>query len=240
MEIISKKENQIVFSAKTEESLANAIRRYLNFVPILAVDEVEISKNDSALYDETIANRIGLLSLKTEKSHDDKTKIEIKLSSKKPGFVKAGEFTGKAEVVYGEVPITFLNDGQEIEVVATAKLGKGIDHSKFSPGIMFYRNSVDIKIDKTCPPEVANKCPKGIFQVKDGKITTKDEYKCDLCEACTDYCKKKGKDAIQLVPKDELIITLESFGQLEVKEIFSKALDELKKDLKEFSKKVSK
>jgi DNA-directed RNA polymerase subunit D len=236
METIDNKENQLVFKAEMEESLANAIRRYLNHVKVLAVDTLEISKNDSALYDETIANRVGLIPLKTEKSHNDKTEIELKLSTKKPGFVPSSELKGKAELVYGGLPITFLNDGQELEFTAIAKLGQGLEHAKFAPGLMFYRNFVEIKMDKNCPQEIANVCPQNIFQTKDGKITTNDVHKCDMCEVCTEYCKKVGKGSVELIPTKELIISLESFGQLEVKEMFTQATNELKKDLKEFSK----
>ena len=68
MKQIEKNENKIVFETEIEDSLANAIRRYVNHVPTLAIDEIEITKNDSPLYDEMIANRIGLIPLKSEKS----------------------------------------------------------------------------------------------------------------------------------------------------------------------------
>jgi len=68
MKLINKKENKIMFTAEIEESLANAIRRYMNQIPVLAVEEVEISRNDSPLYDETIAHRIGLIPIKTDET----------------------------------------------------------------------------------------------------------------------------------------------------------------------------
>jgi DNA-directed RNA polymerase alpha subunit len=72
MKVITKKNNQITFSAEVDESLANAVRRYVDQIPILAVDEVEISKNDSPLYDETVAHRIGMIPLKMDKSMDER------------------------------------------------------------------------------------------------------------------------------------------------------------------------
>ena len=144
MKIIEKKPNQIVFSTKIEETLANAIRRYLNQIPILAIDELEISKNDSPLYDETIAHRIGLIPLKMDKL--DKKPIKLKLSSKKEGIVFSEELKGKAKIAYENIPITFLNKNSELEFTATTKLGKGSEHSKFSPGLMFYRNLIELKI----------------------------------------------------------------------------------------------
>ena len=238
MKIIEKKDNQIIFRTEIEESLANAIRRYLNQIPIFAVDEVEISKNDSSLYDETIAHRIGLILLKVDKSNE-KTNFKLKLSTKKEGMVYSGELTG-IKVVYDKIPITTLNKGQELELTATVKAGKGKDHSKFSPGLMFYRNIIDIKIDKDCPQEVMNVCPQNILKSENGKIIITNNSKCDMCEACVEMCKKQGKDAINLVPTNELVITIESFGQLSVEEIFKKSIEALKKDLTEISKKVSK
>ncbi len=67
METIRKKADKLIFSAEIDSSIANAIRRYVSQISVVAVDEVEISKNDSALYDETLAHRIGLIPLKAKK-----------------------------------------------------------------------------------------------------------------------------------------------------------------------------
>jgi len=236
MRLINKKENQITFLTEVDESLANLVRRYLNQIPILAIDEVEISKNDSPLYDETIAHRIGLIPLKMDKSITEKSVVE--LSSKKEGIVYSEEMIGKIKPVYGKIPITILKKGQELEFVATAKIGKGYQHAKFSPGLMFYRNVIDIRVDKGCPAEVVNVCPKKILKNEGGKIGVSDNYQCDMCETCVEFCKKQGKGAIELVPTNELIITLESFGQVSIEELFKKTLSVLKKDLEGISKKL--
>ena len=136
MKIMNKKDKQIEFIAETVESLANAVRRYLNQIPVIAVDEVEISKNDSPLYGETIAHRIGLIPLKMDKLISEKTIVKLKLSAKKEGIVYSGELTGGVKVVYDKIPITSLKKGQELEIVAIAKVGKGNKHSKISPRIM--------------------------------------------------------------------------------------------------------
>lgn len=179
MKIVNKKDNQFTFTAEIEESLANTIRRYFNEIPILAIDEVEISKNDSALYDETIAHRLGLVPLKMDKSMSQKTVFKFKLTTKEEGMVYSGELSPGKGIVYDKIPITILNKGQELELVATTKMGKGNEHSKFSPGLMFYRDG-----------------------------------------------------------EDGLIITLETFGQLPVQEIFIQSIDILKKDLALVSKKL--
>lgn len=237
MKLIKKKENKIVFTANIGESLSNALRRYLNQIPVMAIDELEISKNDSPLYDETIAHRVGLIPLKMKKISGKE--VKLKLSSKKEGFAYSGELD-KELVVYDKIPITTLKKGQELEFVATARIGKGIEHSKFSPGIMFHRNVAEIKIDKDCPKEVINICPQKILKNENGKIAIENNFKCDMCEACLDYCRKQGKESIEIVPTNELVITLESFGQLEVEEILNKSIEIFKKDLVEVSKKLGK
>ncbi len=241
MEIIQKRDNQIVFKAEITENLANAIRRYVSHIPVLAIDEVEIAKNDSPLYDETIAHRLGLIPLKMDSSINEKSVVELKLTVKKEGMVNSSELKGKVNPVYDSIPITFLNKGQELEITATAKVGRGIEHSKFNPGIMFYRNYANIEISKDFPSEAADSCPKNVLQVKDGKVVVENKEACDMCDACVEKAEKLGKkDSIKITPTKELIITLESFGQMDVKDIFKKAVEELKKDLKEVSSKISK
>lgn len=237
MEKIEQTENKITFSAEMEESLANSIRRFVNKIPINAIDEVEISKNDSPLYDETISHRIGLIPLKMDKPLGNKEEI-LELDVKKEGMVLSGEFKGKIKVVYDKIPITSLNKGQEVVLKGIVREGFGEQHAKFSPGLMFYRNMVDIKIDKDCPLEVVNFCPKKVFDSQNGKVIIKDSKKCDMCEACIEICQKQNKDSIKLIPKKEIVISLESFGQIEAKEIFKKAIEILKKELEDVSKKL--
>lgn len=236
MKIIDKKQNQITFSAEIDESLANAIRRYVDEIPIMAIDEVEISMNDSPLYDETVAHRMGLIPLKMDKKTSGKDE-QIKLAAKKEGAVYSGDLDGKIKPVYDNIPITVLKKGQEMEILATARTGKGNEHVKFSPGLMFYRNLMKIKIDKDCPKEVLNSCPKGILKSEGGKISVVDENKCDMCEECIEMCRKAGKSSIELTPTEELAITIESFGQIDEEDIFKRAIEILKEDLKEIIKK---
>src|SRR3989338_4141424 len=108
MEIIEKKPERIVLKMDENEVLANALRRSVAEVPTLAIDEVEIYKNDSALYDEIVAHRLGLVPLKTEKGMNEKTHIDLKLTKTGPCTVYSGDLKGNAEVIYDKIPITLL------------------------------------------------------------------------------------------------------------------------------------
>ena len=240
MKIIEKTDDKLKFVSELDESLVNAIRRYVYNIPVLAVDEVEISKNDSSLYDETIAHRLGLIPLKSDSSASEKSQIFLKVCSEKDGMVYSGNMSGKLKPVYDKIPIVFLNKNQEVDISMGVRYGKGIEHSKFSPGIIFYRNVFDLKIDKDCPHDAVSSCPKKLLKLDGGKVAITDTYSCDSCEACVEFCQKKKKESINVSPSKEIFITIESFGQISPEEIFTESIDSFKKDLKEFSKGIEK
>ena len=232
MKQIKKTDNQIVFSSDISITLANSIRRYFNNIPILAIDELEISKNESPLYDETIAHRVGLVPLKAGKG---KVSDKIELNVKRQGVVYSGDFTGGPEPVSGKVPLTTLDKGQEIKFKATLTKGKGIDHSKFSPGIMFYRNLVSLTVDKEFYDEIRRVCPDHEIKEKGQKIVIKDDMAKEIADVCEGIANKAGKKA-EIEESEELVVTIESFGQMKTKDIFLEAINVLRSDLKDISK----
>jgi DNA-directed RNA polymerase subunit D len=236
MEIIEKKNNTIVFHADIDESLANAIRRYVNQIPTIAVDDVEIIKNDSALYDETLAHRIGLVPLKTDKI-SEKTKGHLKLNTNKEGFVVSGDLKGNVDVVYDAIPLTHLNKDQEVQLNATIKVGVGAEHVKFSPGLMFYRKVQEIILDKDFTVAIKKVFPECNIKEKGDKIIILDNGAQEISDFCEGVANKQGKKA-EIKEKDELIITIEAFGQMPEKEMFGKAIKALKKDLESIPKKL--
>ena len=51
---------------------------------------------------------------------------------------------------------------------------------------------------------------------------------------------KDKKVQIEIIPSEELIITIESFGQIDSAEMFKKSIEALKKDLAGVEKKIEK
>ncbi len=233
MEIIKENENKIVFKAEIEDSLANAIRRFVYQIPVIAIDEVEISKNDSPLYDETIAHRMGLIPIKQSSKKEGK----LKLKSNKEGFVYSGELKGDVKIVYDKIPITLLTKGQEIELMAKTKHGKGSEHSKFLPGLFVYRKSLEITLDKEIAEKVKQVFPDAEINIKGNKAIIIDNKEKEISDFCDGLSEKEGKE-IEIKPVDELVISIESFGQMNVKDIFVNAIGALKKDLEDFAKKI--
>jgi len=250
MKILNKSDEKVAFVEEIDESLANAIRRSVLEIPVLAIDEVEFYKNDSVLYDEVLALRLGLVPLENEKNMVlkeecsckgkgcSKCSVQLKLKAKGPVTVYSKDLKVKAEIIYGEMPIVKLDEEQELELVATARLGKGIGHTKFSPGLFYYRNVAEIEVDKNCEEctKCIKACPQGILKLEKGKVELIDKYKCDLCEACVEECKKYGKDAIKILPGKELVFFIESWGQITAKNILVEAVKALKDNLKEVEK----
>ncbi|MBT7102126.1 DNA-directed RNA polymerase subunit D [archaeon] len=232
METITKTAEEISFISDMNVSLANAIRRSVGEIPILAVVEADIYKNDSALYDEVIAHRLGLVSLKNQKLKGDNS-VEMKLKVKGKDDITevlAGELGD--DVVYPETPIVLLGKDQVVEVVARAKMGKGNDHAKFMPGLVYYKHLAKIKIsgDGEKQTELAEIYPDA-FEMFGEKLKVKSAAACDLDES-----DMKEYPGVDISFGDDLVFTIESWGQIEAKEIFSEACKALKGNLSEVSK----
>ena len=149
----------------TYASFVNVLRRACTFeVPVLAMEDIYFVKNSSALYDEVVAHRLGLIPLSTDlKSYFpiktckcggegcNRCTLKLTLKSEGPGIVTASEIKSKdpkVKPVFGDMPIAKLLKDQKIELVATAVLGQGNDHVKFSPGLSYYQFKPSIVIDK--------------------------------------------------------------------------------------------
>jgi len=231
MKLLKKSDEKLVFLAKTNESLANSIRRSVSLIPIMAIEEVEISRNDSPLYDETIAHRLGLIPLKMKKAYRKDESLKFKLNSKKEGYVFSEEIKGDIEVVDGNFPITLLNKGQELKIKGTTRIGLGKEHAKFSPGIIFYRNVCEILLDKEFEKTIKHVFPDNEMVQKGNKILIKDDKEKPLADFCEGLAYKNKKE-IKVENGKELIFTIESFGQLKADEIFRRSIENLEKELK--------
>ena len=151
------KANKLTFSLSgVDTAYANTLRRLMGFeVPVMSIDDVEFRKNTSILYDEVLAHRLGLIPLSTDlKAYDlmEECKckgvgcasctVKMTLKAQGPGMVYASEIKSKdpeIKPLYGKMPIVKLLEGQEVELEATAILGKGKEHSKWCPGLIFYK-----------------------------------------------------------------------------------------------------
>ncbi|MAG20104.1 DNA-directed RNA polymerase subunit D [archaeon] len=251
IKVLNKEEEKVSFILKKiNPVIANTIRRtVMEEVPVLAIEDITFNKNSSALFDEVVAHRLGLVPLVTDLksynlSDDCKCKgkgcamcqVKFKLDVKDEEVVYASDLVfndSKVKAVYGKMPIVTLSKKQEVVLEGVAELGKGKEHSKWCPGLVYYREYPEIDAKKG-NEEAFKVCPKDVFEFK-GKLSVKNLENCDLCNACTEVSdvEVKGK-------KDEFIFFVESFGQLSCKEILVQATEKFDKKLDEFEKELSK
>ncbi len=224
MDIISKNPERLVLRTSMNYTILNSLRRSVEEIQTLAIDDVEIFKNDSALYDEVFAHRLGLIPLKTDSKMNSKTAIELSLKKTGPCTVYSGDFKGDVTIPFEEIPITLLGKEQEIEVVATATMNNGLYHTKHVPGLMYYRNLFEIKTGNVKIDSIVQQ-QKGDFAPE----KKSDKWICDLNDAQVDEIKSLESDSIK--ESKEFLVFVESFGLMDAEKIFLKAAEQFQKNL---------
>jgi DNA-directed RNA polymerase subunit D len=230
MKLIEKTPEKIVIRMDGNYSLANAIRRTFDEVPALAIDEVEIFENDSALYDEYIAHRLGLIPLKMVGKMGKKTEIDLKLSKKGPCTVYSEDLVGGSEPVFGKIPITSLNKGQKIEIVATARMGLGTEHAKYSLGFCYYKHLFQVRSNPEIDKIIGNS--KGLIKAE----KKENFWICDLNGYEVTKISEINKNYIK--DSEELLLFIESYGQINAEDLFKKAVEKFTDNLNEFEKSI--
>jgi DNA-directed RNA polymerase subunit D len=169
----------------------------------------------------------------------DKKPGKLSFNIKREGVVYSGDLKGHPAVAYKNIPITTLAKDQELQISANTRAGKGSEHSKFYPGLMFYRNVSEITLDKEFREEIKKIFPDAEIKDKGQQIIIIDNKKKEMTDFCEGIASKKKKKA-GVEKKDELVITVESFGQFPPEDVFIKSIDALKKDFIAFEKSVDK
>ncbi|MBI2582249.1 DNA-directed RNA polymerase subunit D [Candidatus Woesearchaeota archaeon] len=237
----------------SNEVFANAIRRLIiEEVPTLAVEEVEIKDNNSALHDEMLALRLGLIPIKTDlksyrlpKNQDEVTEksasctLQLKLKANKKGYVYAEEAESadpKCTFVYEKMPVVKLLSKQKIDVTMTAVMGQGKEHTKWTPGLAHYKKEPVLKVSKIQNPErLASVCSDGVFRIKGNNVEVVAEkvYESKLLDTYAEMDK-----GISVTHSDNLIFNVEGWGQLSCKEMLTKSADILLEKVEEMEKRL--
>ena len=144
LDILESNEGAFRFSIKgAGPGLANAIRRSaLNSVKTFAIDKVTFYENTTAMFDEYIAQRIGLVPIKTpSKGYNDTDEIVFTLDATGPKTVYSKELESQdkdVRVANENIPIMKLAEGQRLRIDGKAIMGIASRHSKFQPGLVTY------------------------------------------------------------------------------------------------------
>jgi len=264
LEDLEKSEDKLVLVVEgISVEMLNVLRRImLTEVPVMAIDEVIILKNDSPLYDEIISHRLGLIPLKTdlevyklpkececsgygcplcqvsltcEVTNTTNASLDIysgDLKSNDPKIVPVNDF----------IPIVKIDKNDKVIIEAYAVLGLAKDHAKWQAvSNVAFRNYPDIKFDVNAlkDPEEENNliirmCPEKLFELaSNGSLKLKDDY-WKYCTLCNS-CEKNSGEKISVSSKEDVyIFTIESDGVLDFDALLKKVFEIYNEKIDEF------
>jgi len=199
-------------------AFANALRRgMLADVPVMAIEDVIFLENNSVMYDEILAHRLGLIPLKTDLDayvprEECDCKSDLGCAKCTASFVLEAEATDRTITVYSsdlkaatetaatsdKIPIVKLAPGQKVRLEAYSRLGRGSEHAKWqaaSVAAYRYMPKVTLRAENLSNPgDVIKCCPTRVY-ASDAtrKIFVRNELDCILCNACVE----------QAVPSDQ-------------------------------------
>lgn len=231
----------------------NALRRVLLAeVPKLAIDKVIFYDNTSALFDEIIAHRIGLLPVPTDPSTlnlkgqvdaDGKPTYVVRftLTKEGPATVYSGDLECEDKrfaIVDPRVPIVELLKDQRLILEAEAVLGDGTQHAKWqvcsAVGYKYYPTAtIDAKRVKPEQAKAAvERVPAGIISAEGGKLQVLQPEEVNRA----DEAEKLTEGAFKIAYDDrKFVFRFETDGSLKAEDALLKALDLLKGRFKTFS-----
>lgn len=244
LKILNKSDKTLKFVLETDAGFANALRRTMTAeVPIMAIENVTIEENNSGMFDEAVAHRLGMIPLAFDaKLYNMKgecpcggkgcSRCEVVLVLDKTGpcTAKSGDMKSTADDVKpvdADIPVVELLDGQKLKFEATAQLGCGKDHGKWKAAIVGYQNVAAVKAP------AAEACEEHVFDKKDGKLMLGIEENCSKCMKILD------SDGVK-VDENSFLFSVETVSGLKAEEIVNAALVELEKKTEEFTKEFSK
>ncbi len=246
--------------------MANALRRIIiTEIPVFAIDEVIILKNDSPLYDEILAHRLGMIPLSTNLEYYNlpqdcecggfgcplcQVSLTCEIDNKTNAYlvVYSGDLNSNdpnVVPVNDKIPIVKIDKNSKIIIECYAILGLAKQHAKFSAvSNCFYRFYPLIEFDESKIKDleekmlIAKMCPIKLFELTDDKLKLKDDYwkTCVLCKACEE---NSSNDAIKVNWKDNTFIySLESDGVLTFDTIIGKTFEIFVEKIDEFVTKL--
>ncbi|MCW1302147.1 MAG: DNA-directed RNA polymerase subunit D [Candidatus Rehaiarchaeum fermentans] len=235
--LLSKKDNEeLILLEGFSTEIVNSIRRaIIRSVPTMTIEDVTIYKNSSSMYNEVLAQRLGLIPLKVSGNKDE---YKFKLQVKGEKTVYSGDiiFEEGVKPVYDKMIIVKLKEGEEINLEGTITKGVGEDHAKFIPAYVTYRFKPRVKIlgQPKDPKKIAEICPTKVFSVSNNKLEIKNEDDCILCMKCSELDENISIEA----DEKRIILDIETYGSLTNKEIIDKAIDNLAEELKALDSKI--
>ena len=262
MKVVSaefKNKKGVIHIGETSPYFVNSLRRIMVAdLPKLAVDDVVIYDNTSALFDEIISHRLGLIPIPTDLDllafRDECTckgkgcptcTVRYTLSKEGAGVVYSGDLQPAEKswaIKEDKIPIVELFNDQRLILEVEAILGRGKTRAKWqavqAPG---YKFMPTINFDKKKLNEVkefVKNIPDGLVALKGEKLEILDINKLSMLES---YIDKNNVDFME-IKKDNtnIIFTFETDGALSPEEALINSSKILGEKYAEFGKLLGK
>jgi DNA-directed RNA polymerase subunit D len=220
----------------TKPYFVNSLRRVmLSELPKLAVKNVVIYDNTSALFDEIISHRLGLVPIPTDLSlltfrnecvckgkGCPNCTVRYTLSKEGEGTVLSGDLQPAEKswtITEDKIPIVELFGNQRLILEVEAVLGRGRDHAKWQAiQAPAYRMETIIEFDKKRADDVkefVDNLPENIVDIKNNRLVLKDIKKLPILES---YIDKEKIDYIKIIrDPTNVTFTFETDGSFNTK-----------------------
>ena len=228
--------------------LMNSIRRtIMNNVPVIAIEDVYIYDNTSVMFDEFLCHRLALIPIKSDpKSYKSGEKVKMMLDKEGPCTVYSKDIQStdpSIEVIDKNIPIVKIKKGQRVRLEMDAVAGTGKLHAKWQPALVSYYEvpSVSFDMKKIGDAEkFVAKCPKGILEVRAGKVILADavDVDIDLLSKCRDIA-PEGAMEIEF-QDDAFVMVVDNYGNLETGAMLGMAVESIKEKTEGLRKELKK
>jgi DNA-directed RNA polymerase subunit D len=205
-----------------DTAFANTLRRAMVAeVPTMTIDDIFYFDNSSIVPDEIVAHRIGLIPIKTDLDT----------------YILPQDCDCAAELGCPKCRAV-LTFKQALRFEAYAQLGKGKEHTKWSPvSVCVYQNTSVVKIkEKSKVQECIKYCGKEAAMLIGSKLKIIDVQKFEACPLCVELV--SHETIIENLIEDEFLFKVESTGALPPQRIVSEAAKVMKIKIAEMINKI--
>lgn len=241
----------------TSSYFVNSLRRImLADLPKLAVDNVVIYDNTSALFDEIVAHRLGSVPIPTDLSlltfKDEcvckgkgcpNCTVRYTLSKEGEGTIYSGDLQPAEKswaIKEDKIPLVELYGDQRLILEVEAVLGRGRDHAKWQPvQAPGYRMETTVEFDKKRMNDLEKfieKLPKNLVEIKGDKLEVKDPAQLSLLEYHID--KEKADFITMKRDPSKITFSFETDGALSAKDAIIESAKILQEKYKELGKQL--
>ncbi len=239
--------------------IINTLRRImLAEVPKLAIDDVVIYDNTSALFDEIISHRLGLIPLPTDLdllTFRDQCSckgegcpnctVRYTLSKEGGGMVYSGDLQPAEKswaITEKNIPLVELFNDQRLILEVEAVLGQAKNHAKWqavqAPGYRFIPEIIFDPKDKSEVQDFVDELPEGLVSMKKDSLELHNPKDLAILES---YMDTEQVDVIT-IKKDinHIQFHFETDGALFARDALLSAIDIFEQKLDDFEKQLKK